>query len=84
MEIPHIKRQMRNKNKYTDEEVEIMKKVYENDLLEEINKDREEHGKKPIKKNEKEEMNYDAKLKRDIETKHIKMSKTASGKRLFP
>ena len=68
-----------NKNKYTDEEVEIMKKVYENDLLEEINKDREEHGKKPIKKNEKEELNFDegtGKLKRDIETKHIKMSKT--------
>ena len=68
-----------NKNKYTDEEVEIMKKVYENDLLEEINKDREEHGKKPIKKNEKEELNFDegtGKLKREIETKHIKMSKT--------
>ena len=46
-----------NKNKYTDEEVEIMKKIYENDLLDEINRDREEHGKKPIKKNEKEELN---------------------------
>ena len=50
METPHIKRQNANKNKYTDEEVEIMKKIYENDLLDEINKDREEHGKKPIKK----------------------------------
>ncbi len=42
-----------NKNKYTDEEVEIMKKIYENDLLDEINRDREEHGKKPIKKTKK-------------------------------
>ena len=70
-----------NKNKYTDEEVEIMKKIYENDLLDEINRDREEHGKKPIKKNEKEELNFDeetGKLKRDIQTKHIKISKTDS------
>ena len=70
-----------NKNKYTDEEVEIMKKIYENDLLDEINKDREEHGKKPIKSNEKEELNFDeetGKLKKDIETKHIKISKTDS------
>ena len=34
-----------NKNKYTDEEVAITKKVYEDELLEEINKDREKHGK---------------------------------------
>ena len=56
-----------NKNKYTDEEVEIMKKIYENDLLDEINRDREEHGKKPIKKKRKEELNFDeetGKLKR--------------------
>ncbi len=67
-----------NKNKYTDEEVEIMKKIYENDLLDEINRDREEHGKKPIKKNEKEELNFDeetGKLKRDIQTKHMKKLK---------
>ena len=58
-----------------------MKKIYENDLLDEINRDREEHGKKPIKKNEKEELNFDeetGKLKRDIQTKHIKISKTDS------
>ena len=81
METPHIKKANANKNKYTDEEVEIMKKIYENDLLDEINKDREEHGKKPIKSNEKEELNFDeetGKLKRDIQTKHIKISKTDS------
>ncbi len=69
-----------NKNKYTDEEVEIMKKIYESDLLDEINRDREEHGKKPIKKR-KEELNFDeetGELKRDIQTKHIKISKTDS------
>ena len=52
MEIPRIKRQMRIKQ-VTDEEVEIMKKVYENDLLEEINKDREEHGKNRSKRMKK-------------------------------
>lgn len=58
METPHIKRQMRIKNKYTDEEVEIMKKIYENDLLDEINRDREEHGKKPIKKKRKRRIKF--------------------------
>lgn len=68
-----------NKNKSIDKEVEIIKKVYEDELLDEINKDREAHGKKPLKANEKEEFNFDeasGKLKRDIETKHIKVSKT--------
>lgn len=68
-----------NKNKYTDEEVMIAKKVYEDELLAEINKDREKHGKKPIKANKQEELNYDeesGKLKRDVETKHIKVSRT--------
>ena len=68
-----------NKNKYTDEEVMIVKKVYEDELLEEINKDREKHGKNPLKTNEQEELNYDeesGRLKKDVETKHIKVSKT--------
>ena len=68
-----------NKNKCLDKEVAIVKKVYEDELLDEINKDREAHGKKPLKSNEKEEFNFDEKsgeLKKDIETKHIKVSKT--------
>ena len=68
-----------NKNKHIDEEVMIAKKIYEDELLDEINKDREKHGKKPLKANEKEELNYDeetGKLKKDVETKHIKVSKT--------
>ena len=67
-----------NKNKHIDEEVMIAKKIYEDELLDEINKDREKHGKKPLKANEKEELNYDeetGKLKKDVETKHIKVSK---------
>lgn len=68
-----------NKNKHTDEEVKIVKKVYEDELLKEINEDREKHGKKPLKANKKEELNYDeetGELKKEVETKHIKVSKT--------
>lgn len=58
----------------------IVKKVYEDELLKEINKDREKHVKKPLKANEQEELNYDeetGKLKKDVETKYIKVSRTA-------
>lgn len=68
-----------NKNKYRNEEVMIAKKIYEDELLKEINKDRERHGKKPLKANKQEELNYDeetGKLKKDVKTKHIKVSKT--------
>ncbi|MEG0470497.1 MAG: IS1182 family transposase [Longicatena sp.] len=68
-----------NKNKYLDKEVAIVKKVYEDELLEEINKERQKHGNKPLKTTEKEEWNYDeesGKLKKDIGTKHMKVSKT--------
>lgn len=68
-----------NKNKCFDKEVAIVKKVYEDELLDEINKDREAHGKKPLKSTEKEELNFDetsGEIKKDIETKHIKVSKT--------
>lgn len=68
-----------NKNKYTNEEVEIVKKVYEDELLDDINKDRQKHGKKPLKSMEKEELNYDeetGKLKKDTDKKNIKVSKT--------
>ena len=37
-----------NKNKHKDVEVEIVKKVYEDELLEEINEDRIKHGKKKL------------------------------------
>lgn len=68
-----------NKNKSINKEVEIVKKVYEEELLDEINKDRLAHGKKPLKTTGKEELNFDedtGELKKDVETKHIKESKT--------
>lgn len=45
-----------NKKKAEDKVVEVVKKYYEEDLRKEINKDRETHGKKPIKKNEESEL----------------------------
>lgn len=50
-----------NKNKYEDKEIEIAKKIYEDALLEEINEDRKNHGKKPIKDIRHEEINFDEK-----------------------
>jgi len=68
-----------NKNKHTDVEVEIVKKVYEDAMLEEINRDRENHGKKPLKEVSKTEIMFDeetGEVKECKETKHIKESKT--------
>lgn len=68
-----------NKNKHKDVEVEIVKKVYENAMLEEINKDRIEHGKRPLKDIEKKEIMFDeetGEVIENIETKHIKESLT--------
>lgn len=68
-----------NKNKHKDVEVEIVKKVYEEAMLEEINKDRIEHGKKPIKELEKTEVMFDeatGKRKENNTIKHIKQSLT--------
>ena len=68
-----------NKNKYRDVEVEIVKKVYEEELLKEINEDRIKHGKKPIKEMKKKETMFSeeaGQVIENIETKHIKESKT--------
>ena len=68
-----------NKNKYEDKEVAIVKKVYEDELLEEINEDRKEHGKKPFQSIHHKELNFDEKTgneKEDKDKKHIKISKT--------
>ena len=68
-----------NKNKYTDEEIAVVKKVYEDELLQEVNEDRIRHGKKPLKTIAHEEFEYDEKtgeIKKNINTKHIKKSKT--------
>lgn len=68
-----------NKNKHKDVEVEIVKKVYEDALLKEINEDRIEHGKKPLKAIKKAEIMFDeetGKVIENVETKHIKESLT--------
>lgn len=68
-----------NKNKYTDEEVDIAKRVYDDELLDEINTVRKSHGQKEVKSLKKEELDFDEKTGEEIvkkETKHIKISKT--------
>lgn len=68
-----------NKRKSVDKEVAIIKKYYEEDLKEEINKDRIAHGKKPLKEIEEVEINYDEETGEEIKTtktKHIKESIT--------
>ena len=52
---------------------------YDDELLKEINEDRIAHGKKPLKETKAEELNYDEEtgsLKKDLVSKHIKVSKT--------
>lgn len=68
-----------NKNKHKDVEVEIVKKVYEDALLQEMNEDRITHGKKPLRDIEKTEIMFDeetGEIKENINTKHIKKSLT--------
>ena len=68
-----------NKNKHKDVEIEIVKKVYEDELLAEINEDRISHGKKPLENIEKTEIMFDeetGEIIENVETKHIKESLT--------
>ena len=68
-----------NKRKSHNEEVEIVKKIYEDDLLKEINEVRRAHGKKEIKDIVKEEIIFDEATGEEImitKTKNIKVSDT--------
>lgn len=68
-----------NKRKSHNEEVELIKKIYEDDLLEEINEVRKEHNKRPIKDLKKEEVIFDELTGEEIEVvekKNIKVSDT--------
>lgn len=68
-----------NKNKHKDVEVEIAKKVYEDAMLKEINEDRINHGKKPLKEIKKTEIMFSeetGEVIENTETKHIKESLT--------
>ena len=67
-----------NKNKYKNEKVEIAKKVYEEELLKEINEDRKTHGKKSLDSVKRTELVFDEKTgeeKEEKQTKNIKTSK---------
>ena len=67
-----------NSRKHENKVVEIVKKHYDDELLEEINKDREEHGKKALKETKDIELAYDEETGELIEgkgTKSIKVSK---------
>lgn len=77
-----------NKNKSIDVEIEVAKKIYEEQLLEEINQDRNEHGKKDLKDTRDIELVFDEKTgeEKEIEvkkTKHIKQSTTDPESGLF-
>ncbi len=68
-----------NSRKATDKEVEIVAKTYEKELLDEINEDRIENGKKPFESLTKKEYINDEETGETVElkkTKHIKESTT--------
>lgn len=68
-----------NKNKYEDLEVEIEAKIYDDELLKEINEIRTKLNKKPFDSIEKTEKAFDAETGEEIEVKkkkNIKSSKT--------
>ena len=62
-----------NKNKHIDKIVEKTENIYYDDLLKDINKDRADHGKKPIKKdkNDKPNSNNTASKEDDSQVKDI-------------
>ena len=68
-----------NKRKCTDEEVEIEAKSYSEELLEEVNKVRKEHGQKEFKSITNEELTFNEETGKEqikTKTKHIKKSTT--------
>lgn len=54
-----------NKNKYYNEEVEVAAKLYQKELDDEIDKDRKDHQKKALKKNENKKVKNVKKAKSD-------------------
>lgn len=69
IDATHIKASANNK-KYTDELVKIEAKHYQKELNEEINRDREAHGKKPMKEHDHDDDDTPP------PTKHVKQSTT--------
>ena len=68
-----------NKRKAEDKVVAVVRKSYEEELLEEINEDRLKHGRKPLKEARPEELEFDGngnEKETTGKTKHIKQSTT--------
>ena len=68
-----------NKKKSIDKEVEIEAKAYKEELLNEVNNVRKEHGQKEVKEIINEELDFDKNTGEEIirkKTKHIKVSTT--------
>ena len=68
-----------NTRKYDSKIIEVVKKHYDEELLQEINEDRKHHNKKPLKETQDIELAYDeetGELKEGKGTKKIKVSKT--------
>ncbi|MCL2276204.1 MAG: transposase, partial [Defluviitaleaceae bacterium] len=86
IDATHIKASA-NKNKATNEAVEIKAKHYHAELMEEINRDRAAHGKKPLKnKNDKDDNDNEANNGNNptpAPTKNTKVSKTDPESGLF-
>ena len=66
-----------NNRKHNHKVVEITKKYYDDELLEEINKDRQSHNKKPLKETKDIELIYDENTGELIEGKGTKMIKVS-------
>lgn len=67
-----------NKRKSESREVELVQRYYEEDLKEEINRDRESKGKKPLKEIRKSELSYDEETGEVIENKETKRIKEST------
>jgi transposase len=78
IDATHIKASA-NKHKAANEEVKIKAKHYHSELMEEINRDREAHGKKPFK----DKNDNDGNRGKTDPTKNVKVSKTDPACGLF-
>lgn len=68
-----------NKRKCTDEEVEIEAKAYKDELLNEVNEVRKDHGQKEVKSLNNEELDFSVQTGEEVtrvKTKHIQKSTT--------
>ncbi len=77
-ETAPIRKQTRTKGRAVKEELELIKKKYEDDLLEEINEDRICTGKKPVTSMKRVEYSFDEETGEQIEIKEKKTVKKST------